>query len=83
MSKKRPLTCIGGLTSNDFCISCIILKSCQVQESPGRKPDWQTIKSSFSIKDSNIDVNMNFSNILVNIGSRLISIFLGPPYEQI
>ena len=32
---------IGGL-SNDFCISCITLKICQVQESSGRKTDCQT-----------------------------------------
>ena len=31
---------IGGL-SIDFCISCIILKICQVQESSGRETDCQ------------------------------------------
>ena len=46
---------MGGLSSNDFCISCIILKGYEVQESLGRKPDWQTVKSLFSIQDSNID----------------------------
>ena len=30
--KGYLLTSIGGLSSNDFCISCIILKSCEVQE---------------------------------------------------
>ena len=41
MFKKIPLT--GGLSSNDFCISSIVLKSCEVQESLGRKPDLQTV----------------------------------------
>ena len=39
MSKKIPLTSIGGLSSNTFFVSCIILKSCEVQELPGRKTD--------------------------------------------
>ena len=42
-----------------------------MQESPGRKPDWQTVKSSFSIKYSNIDVNIVFLNILADIAGRL------------
>ena len=46
MSKKTPLTSISGL-SKDFCISCIILKICEVQEWSGRKPDWQAEISSF------------------------------------
>ena len=50
MSKKTPVTYIGGISSNDFCVSCIILKSCEVQKSPGRNPDCQTVKNSFSIK---------------------------------
>ena len=37
MSKKIPLTFMGGLSLNDFCISCVILKKCEVQELPGRK----------------------------------------------
>ena len=45
ISQKIPLISKGGLSSNDFYISCIILKSCEVQELPGRKPDWQTVKS--------------------------------------
>ena len=76
MSKKTPLTYIGELSSNDFWISCIILKSCEVQKSPGRKSDYQTVKNSFSIKYSNIDVNIIFSNILASIVSRPISSFL-------
>ena len=72
MSKKIHLTSIGGLSSNEFHISCIILKTWEVQESSERKSDWQTVKSLFSIKYSNIDANIIFSNILANIGRRLI-----------
>ena len=50
LSEKTTLTFIGRLSSNDFCILCIILKTCELQVSPGRKPDGQTLKSSFSIK---------------------------------
>ena len=39
MSKKKPLIPIGGLSSKDLCISCIMLKICEVQESPGAKSD--------------------------------------------
>ena len=53
-------------------MSCIILKSCEVQKSPRRKSDCQTVKNSFSIKYSNIDVNIIFSNILASIGSKPI-----------
>ena len=32
-SKTMPVTSVGGLSSNDLCISCIILNSCELQES--------------------------------------------------
>ena len=76
MSGNIPLISIRGLSSNDFCISFIILKSSQVQESLGKMPDWQTMKSSFSIKYSNVDVNIIFSIILANIESKLIGRYL-------
>ena len=47
---KIPITSLDGLSASDFCILCIILQCCEVQESPGRKPDWQIVKSLFSIK---------------------------------
>ena len=46
MSEKIFLSSVGGLSSNDFCILCTV-KSCEVQESPWRKPDWQTEKFNF------------------------------------
>ena len=82
MSKK---TSISGFSSNEICILCIVRK---VQESLGRKTNWQTVKSSFWIKYSDIDLNIIFSNILSNIdnrrkGRQFISIFLGPSYGQL
>ena len=41
-----------------------------MQESTGRKPNGQTAKSVFSIKYSNINKNIIFSDISANIGNK-------------
>ena len=61
MSKKIPLTSTGGLSSKDFkCKNH--LEENQIEK----------LKSSFSRKYSKINVNIIFSNILANIGSKCI-----------
>ena len=45
MSKKIPLTWTVGLSSKADCISCIMDSSWAMHESPGRKPDWEGVKS--------------------------------------
>ena len=45
MSKMIPFTLTVGLSSKADCISCIIDSSWAMHESPGRKPDWEGIKS--------------------------------------
>ena len=39
MSKNVPLTSTEGLQSKNFHISCEMEGSCEVQETPGKKPD--------------------------------------------
>ena len=46
MSKKiHPLTSTVGLSSKADCISCIMDSSWAMHESPGRKPDWEGVKT--------------------------------------
>ena len=45
LSKKIPLTLAAGLSSKADCILCIMYNSWAMHESPGRKPDWEGIKS--------------------------------------
>ena len=47
MSKKVPLTLTEGLQSKDLYISCEMQRSCEMQESPGKKPDWHSKKIIF------------------------------------
>ena len=46
-----------------------------MQESPGLNPDWLGEMSSFSIKNLNISLKINFSNIFPQIGSRELGIY--------
>ena len=39
MSIKVPLTSTEELQSKDLHISCVMERSCEMQESPGKKPD--------------------------------------------
>ena len=39
MSIKVPLTSTEGLQSKDLYISCVMERSCEMQESPVKKPD--------------------------------------------
>ena len=43
--KKVPLTTTEGLLSKDLYISCVMEKSCEVQESPSEKPNWYSVKN--------------------------------------
>ena len=42
---KTPLTSAVGLLSKAVCISCIIDSNWALHESPGRKPEWEGVKS--------------------------------------
>ena len=39
ISKKAPLTSTEGLQAKDLHILCAVEGSCEMQESPGKKPD--------------------------------------------
>ena len=56
-------------SSKELYISWVIDKSWLIQESPGLKPDWMEEISLFSIKNSNISLNINLSRIFPHIGS--------------
>ena len=43
--KKISLTSTVGLSSKADCILCIMDSSWASHESPGRKPDWEGVKS--------------------------------------
>ena len=43
--KKSLLT-----KSKDFFISCVMERSCEMQELPGKKPDWHSVNNLFSRK---------------------------------
>ena len=56
MSRNTLLTSTAGLLSkaciidSTVCISCIIDSTCTILELPGRKPDWEGVKSLLSLK---------------------------------
>ena len=56
-------------SSKELYISWVIDKSWLIQESPCLKPDWLAEISLFSIKNSNISLNINLSRIFPHIGS--------------
>ena len=45
MPKKNPLTLTVGFSSKVDCISCTMDSSWAMYESPGRKHDWEDVKS--------------------------------------
>ena len=45
MSKKTPLTSTVGFSSKAVWISWIIDNNWAIHESPGGKPDWESVKS--------------------------------------
>ena len=45
MSRKTLLISTVGLLSKAVCISCIVDSNWAILESPGRKPDWECVKS--------------------------------------
>ena len=50
ISKKTPLTSTVWFSSNAVCISWIFDSNWAIHESPGRKPDWEDVKSLLLIK---------------------------------
>ena len=63
ISRKSPLTL--NPSSTDLYIYWLFM-----QESPGLNPNWLGEMSSFSIKNLNISLKINFSKIFPQIGSR-------------
>ena len=49
VEKYAPKSLVGA-SSNAVYISCNIDSSWAMQESPGRKPDWEDVKSLFCKK---------------------------------
>ena len=43
MSINVPLTSTEGLQSKDLYILCVMERSCEMQESPSKTPDWHSI----------------------------------------
>ena len=67
ISRITPLN--SNPLSNDLYISWVIAKSWFMLES-SLNPDWLGEMSSFSIKNLNISLKINFSKIFPQIGSR-------------
>ena len=74
VSRNTPLTSSGGLQSNDMWISWVIDSSCETQESPGIKLDWKYVNNWFLTKKLKGALKISLSNILLNIGNRLIGL---------
>ena len=66
ISRKTLLT--SRRSSKELYISWVIDNSWLMQETPGLKPDWLEEMSLFSIKKSNISLNINLSRIFPQIG---------------
>ena len=56
-------------SSKELYLSWVINNSWLIQESPRSKPAWLVKISQFSIKNSNISLNINLSRIFPNIFS--------------
>ena len=65
MSSKTLLT--SRPSSKEMFIPWVIDNSWLMQESPGLIPDWLEEMSLFSIKNSNISLNINLSRIFPEI----------------
>ena len=48
--KKVPLISNEGLQSKDLYISCVMERSCEMEELPGKKPGWHEVNNLFSRK---------------------------------
>ena len=72
MSRKTPLTSTVGLLSKAVCILCIIDSNWAGDESLGRKPVREGIKSLLLRKLVNKELLITLSKILPKIGSKLI-----------
>lgn len=62
------------LPSKDNLISCTIDNDWEIQESSGKKPDWQFVKSSFIIKRWNKYLKISRLKIVAKTGVRLIGL---------
>ena len=71
ISKNTPLPSIPGLQSKDKFISCTIDSTWEIQKSPGKKPDWKFVKSSFVIKWWNKSLKISGSDIFSKTGRKL------------
>ena len=60
MPEKVPLSSTEGLQSKDLYISCIMKRSCAMQESPGKKLDL--VNNLFSRKKLNKVKNDSFKH---------------------
>ena len=67
ISRKTLVT--SRPSSKELYVSWVIDNSWLMQESPGLKADWPEEISLFSIKNSNISLNINLSRIFPQIGS--------------
>ena len=74
ISKNTPLTSLVGSQSKEELISLIIDSKFEMQESPGKNPDWQFVKNLFLWKQPNRCLKSILSNIFPNIGSKLIGL---------
>ena len=73
MSRKTPLSSIVGSQSKNDSISRTIEDSCEIHESPGRKPDWH-YKKLVSMEMIKKLFKMILSYILATIGRMLIDL---------
>ena len=67
--KEKHLTSTLGLLLNTLCI---IDSNLTIHKSPGRKLDWEGVKSLLLRKWLNKELQITLSNILPKIGSKLI-----------
>ena len=73
MHKKVLVTLTEGLQSKDLYISCVIERSCEMQESSGKKPDWHSVNRE-ARKQLNKEFKIILSKIYLETERRLIGL---------